>query len=108
MGVSRAARDLHDRIETFDIHVHPSLKTYLFNHKLGRKHLSGKFWMPLFMRVDLPKAIKGGMDVLVSSVYLPEKELLTDCKALKFAKRLVSKKVKALFEGEAVEQIHDG
>ncbi len=104
MTVSQQARELHEQTRVIDIHVHPSLKTYIFCHKIWKRHVSGGAWWPLTMRVDFPKAIKGGVNVLVSSVYLPERGLLTDCKLLRILKRLSSKRIRKLFDGEPMEQ----
>ena len=63
-----------------DLHVHPSLKTFLFNKKLYKCNRTGGAWNPLALRVDLPKVIKGGVNLFLSSVYLPEKKMIKDCK----------------------------
>ena len=62
-----------------DLHLHPSLKMYLFGRKLYKRHGTGGAWNPLTMRVDLPKIAAGGMNVLVSSIYIPEREMIKDC-----------------------------
>ncbi len=66
----------------FDIHVHPSLKVYLFNKKLYRRYPSGGAWNPLFMRVNLHKMRKGNARAIVSSIYLPERKMIEDCKLM--------------------------
>ena len=104
MHVSQQARELHDRTCVVDIHVHPSLKTHIFGHRIWKRHLSGGAWWPLTMRVDFPKAIKGGVNVLVSSVYIPESDLLRDCKILRIMKRLSTKRIRRLFDGDPMEQ----
>lgn len=104
MGVSQRARELHERACVVDIHVHPSLKTHIFGHKIWKRHISGGAWWPLTMRVDFPKAIEGGVNVLVSSVYIPELDLLGDCRILRFMKRLSTKRIRRLFDGDPMEQ----
>ena len=88
MGISEAARSLHASALVVDAHVHPSLKTYLFKKKLHKRHRSGGAVNPFTMRVDLPKSIAGGVDAFVSSIYLPERGLLDDCKFLKIAAKI--------------------
>ncbi len=64
------------------LHLHPSLKMYLFGKKLYKRYRTGSAWNPLTMRVDLPKIAEGGMNVLISSIYVPEREMIRDCKLL--------------------------
>ena len=77
------AKRFHERCAVVDMHVHPALKTYLFNKKLDKRYWTGGAWNPFTMRVDLPKIIEGGVDAIVSTVYLPEKKMVDDCWALK-------------------------
>ena len=62
-----------------DLHVHPSLKIFLFNKKLYRKYPAGGAWNPFFMRVSLPRLQQGGTQAIISSVYLPEPKMIQDC-----------------------------
>lgn len=62
-------------LRAVDLHAHPSLKTTLWRLDLARRHRSGGAWNPFTLRVDLPKLREGGVGVVVSSVYLPEKGL---------------------------------
>lgn len=68
----------------FDLHAHPSLKTYLFKKKFHKRYPSGGAWNPFAMRVSLPRLIDGQMSTLVSAIYLPEKKMINDCWFLKF------------------------
>ena len=104
MEISETARRLHFDSLVIDAHVHPSLKTYLFKKKLWKTHRSGGAFNPFTMRVDLPKTIAGGVDALVSSIYLPERGLLDDCKMLKFASKVGPKRMRKLFRGDPLDQ----
>ena len=104
MGISETARRVHFDALVIDAHVHPSLKTYLFKKKLWKAHRSGGAFNPFTMRVDLPKTIAGGVDALVSSIYLPERGLLDDCKALKIASKLGPKRMRRLFKGDPLDR----
>jgi membrane dipeptidase len=104
MAVSGAARDLHAAALVIDAHVHPSLKTFLWRKKLGKTHRSGGAFNPFTMRVDLPKTIAGGVDVLVSSIYLPEKALLDDCAPLRVLSKVSPKRIRRLFNGDPFER----
>ncbi len=104
MGISEIARRVHFDVLVIDAHVHPSLKTYLFRKKLWKAHRSGGAFNPFTMRVDLPKSIAGGADALVSSIYLPERGLLDDCKMLKFASKVGPKRMRKLFKGDPLDR----
>ena len=86
-----------------DIHVHPSLKTFLFNKKSYKRNGTGGAWNPFAMRVDLPKIVEGGVNVLFSSVYLPEKKMIMDCFLLRFATSILGKKFRSLKKGDPFE-----
>ncbi|MEJ2049984.1 MAG: membrane dipeptidase [Calditrichota bacterium] len=62
-----------------DLHVHPSLKIFLFNKKLYRKYPAGGSWNPFSMRVSLPRLQAGRARAIVTSVYLPEPKMIRDC-----------------------------
>ncbi|MFB0565287.1 MAG: dipeptidase [Candidatus Aminicenantaceae bacterium] len=95
-ALSESSNHLHDRSLVIDLHVHPSLKTYLFNKKLSKRHKTGGAWNPLTLRVDLPKIIEGGVNAVFSSIYLPEKKMINDCWFLKLLKHFVGKKLRGL------------
>jgi len=68
-----------------DMHCHPVLKTFLFKTKFEEDNLSPFWWNPFWtMRVDLPKMKTGGIDVILSSIYFPEKRFINECKLLKW------------------------
>lgn len=79
MPISSKAEQLHAESAVIDMHVHPALKTYLFDKKINERHSSPKIWWPLTLRTDLPKLREGGVDAILSSLYLPEKKILDDC-----------------------------
>lgn len=83
-----------------DIHVHPSLKTFLFNKKSYKRNKTGGAWNPLAMRVDLPKIVEGGVNVVFSSVYLPEKKMIKDCFLLRFSTSILGRKFRSLKKGD--------
>ena len=104
MHISERARRLHAGALVIDAHVHPSLKTYLFHKKLGKTHRSGGAFNPFTMRVDLPRTIAGGVAALISSIYLPERGLLDDCKVLKFLRKISFGRIRRLFKGDPLER----
>lgn len=87
-----------------DLHLHPSLKMYLFGKKIYKKNRTGSAWNPLSMRVDLPKIKAGGMNLLVSSIYVPEKQMISDCiilKSLLWGLGLFNKKFNSIRKGDS-------
>jgi membrane dipeptidase len=79
------ATALHRGVRVVDLHAHPSLKTTLFGLRWDRRHRAGSAFNPLSLRCDLPKLVAGGVDVLCSAVYVPERGLLDDCLPLRLA-----------------------
>ena len=68
-----------------DIHAHPVLKTYLFNYKLYEKNENNFPFLdfnPFYLQVDIPKLLQGGVDVVFSTVYLPERPFIDNCKIM--------------------------
>lgn len=96
--------DTSKPIPRIDIHLHPSLKMYLFGKKLYKRYCTGGAWNPLTMRVDLPKISSSNMNVLVSSIYVPEREMIKDCKILQtllWAWGIFNKKFKTIRKGDS-------
>jgi membrane dipeptidase len=94
------------QILIFDIHVHPSLKVYLFNKKLYRRYPSGGAWNPLFMRVNLSKMRTGNVCTIVSSIYLPERKMIDDCKLMRIGMWLMgilNSKIRRIHKGDPFE-----
>lgn len=104
MNISDVARELHRRSVVVDAHVHPSLKTALFDRRLHRRHAGGGAFNPFTLRVDLPKAAAGGLDVAVASTYLPEPALLDDCRPLKLLAKIAPRRIRRLFRGDPFER----
>lgn len=76
---------------TIDIHCHPGLKTWLFNSNFETDHPTlSKDFLPTDMVVDYPKMVKGEVDVILSSVYLPESSLIKEVDPSTFVKDLLN------------------
>ncbi|MCZ7538764.1 MAG: dipeptidase [Anaerolineae bacterium] len=76
--------DLHHRAIVVDIHAHPALKSALFHKSLLRrdKAIQAFFW-PFNVRTNFPALQTGGVDVLLSAIYAPEKRLIEDLPLIK-------------------------
>ena len=85
-------QDTHDQAIIFDWHNHGCLKNFLFERSLdgnSAKFLSKlfkrKFW-PFSERNTLPKMEEGGLDVVLSTAFIPEVEWVDDQKLIKILK----------------------
>ena len=95
-------KETHDEAIVFDWHNHGTLKNFLFDRSLDGKDsrpltrlFKRAFW-PLSERNTLPKMKEGGLDVVLSTSYIPEIEWVDDqwlIKVLKFLYPKVRKKV---------------
>ena len=73
------AQEFNQLNTVVDIHAHPVLKTYLFDHNLYEMHENHFPFIefnPFYLQVDIPKLLQGGIDVVFSTVYLPEKPFI--------------------------------
>jgi microsomal dipeptidase-like Zn-dependent dipeptidase len=79
------AREFNQLNTVVDIHAHPVLKTYLFDYNLYEKyenHFPFIEFNPFYLQVDIPKLLQGGIDVVFSTVYLPEKPFIDNCEIM--------------------------
>ena len=80
-----------------DLHAHPSLKASLFNRVLTSRFRASRSFDPFSVRTDFPKLKQGGLDVLLSTVYAPEKGILDECRYLKILRYLLPLTWKKVF-----------
>ncbi len=66
-----------------DLHVHPSLKVYLFGYNLERNATSPRGTAPWAFRTSLPALRQGGVRLLWSSLVIPEREMFQQCGLLR-------------------------
>ena len=82
-----------------DLHTHPSLKISMFHRTLtSRLYPSRRAFDPFSMRTDFDKLRKGGLDVLLSVVYAPERDILEACRPLKALRYLMPRAWKKVYE----------
>jgi len=101
--VDRVERLHHDAPLT-DVHVHPSLKAYLYNRNLWRHYWSGATFDPFSSRSDFEMLEKGGVGVIWAAHYLPERELLDQCPLIRAAAELFVIDSHRLFRGSLFER----
>lgn len=84
-------RDLHNESPVVDLHNHAVLKRFLLERDLTSsktKFLAGLFkraFWPLSQRSTFPLMEKGGIDVVLSTCYVPEREWLEDQTLVRWA-----------------------
>jgi microsomal dipeptidase-like Zn-dependent dipeptidase len=90
---------IHYKVATIvDLHTHPSLKVSLF-HRALTTHLyaSSRAFDPFSVRTNFDKLRKGGLDVLLSVVYAPEKGILQACRPLQYLRYLMPRAWKKIY-----------
>jgi len=97
-------KDLHDQSVVFDWHNHGCLKNFIFDRSLDGKDsrflstlFKRAFW-PLSERNTLPKMEQGGLDVVLSTSYVPEIEWVDDQPLIKFLKWIYPSVNKRVFK----------
>lgn len=80
-----------------DLHAHPSLKASLFNRTLTSRFRASRSFDPFGVRTDFPKLREGGLDVLLSTIYAPEKGILEECRYLRLLRHVLPSAWKRVF-----------
>lgn len=97
-------KDLHDSSTVVDLHNHAVLKRFLLDRDLSSsktKFLAGLFkraFWPLSQRSTFPLLEKGGVDVVLSTCYIPEREWLEDQSLVKWALALAPEVRRRVFD----------
>jgi len=82
-----AWKTVHFGATLVDLHAHPSLKASLFYRALGQRIFpSPRAFDPFAVRTNFPRLQEGGVDVLLSSIYTPEKGILDSAPPLRILK----------------------
>jgi len=87
-----------ERVTVADLHAHPSLKVSLFNRALTKRWRAGRAFDPFGVRTDFGSLRTGGLDLLMSTVYAPEKGILTECRYLRGLRYVLPSTWKRVFE----------
>ncbi len=77
-------QEIHARATILDLHAHPSFNVSLFNRTLtSRLYPSRSAFDPFSIRTNIPKLRQGGVNILLSIVYAPERGIFDECRYLK-------------------------
>ena len=88
---------IHEEATIVDVHAHPSLKASIFNRVLTRRFRATRSWNPFSVRTDFNKLKKGKVDVLWSTVYAPEREILKECRWVRLVRFIMPCKYRKIF-----------
>jgi membrane dipeptidase len=73
-----------------DLHAHPSFNVSLFNRAItARFYPSRSAFDPFSVRTNIPTLQKGGVNVLLSVVYAPERGIFDECRYLRILRFLM-------------------
>lgn len=100
-------REIHRQAPLTDVHIHPSLKAYLFNRNLWRHYCSGKAFNPFASRTDFKMLHKGGVRVMWAAHYLPERQIFRDCFWLRLSKFVVPRTYHRLTKGALIDRVQE-
>jgi membrane dipeptidase len=87
-----------------DIHAHPALKAHLFSRNLHRHYASRPTVSPWASQSDFVVLRRGGVQLLWSSLYVPERELFEQCGLLRIAGRFLPR-ASAVLRGDPTEEV---
>lgn len=88
----------YDQVTVVDLHAHPSLKVSLFNRVLTGRWKASRDFDPFGVRTDFGDLRNGGVDVLLSTVYAPERGILDECRYLKLLRYVMPRTWKRVFD----------
>ena len=71
---------IHHEATIVDLHIHPSMQQQLFNRNLNLRYVINRtlHGNPMNVRASFPRLRDGGYDVILSTLYVPEKGILND------------------------------
>ncbi len=89
----------HQASTILDLHVHPSLKVSMFNRAFStRIYPSGRAFDPFSVRANFPLMKQGGVDVALSVVYAPERDIVEECSLLNILRYFMPRTWKKIYE----------
>ena len=97
-------QDLHKNSTVVDLHNHAVLKRFLLDRDLSKsktKFLAGLFkraFWPLSQRSTFPLIEQGGVDIVLATCYIPEREWLEDQSLVKWALALAPEVRRRVFD----------
>lgn len=76
---------IHHEATVVDLHIHPSMHQQLFNRDLNLRYVINRslHGNPMNVRASFPRLRDGGYDVILSTLYVPEKDILKDFPIIK-------------------------
>ena len=72
-----------------DMHMHPTLKTFMLGKNFLKRHRPPGFMFPLTLRTDLDALIAGGVKAFFSVIYMVEQDFLEDVWPLRYVRHVL-------------------
>jgi membrane dipeptidase len=92
----------------FDLHAHPGLKVSLFHRTLTKRlYPSARAFDPFSVRTNYPRLKAGGVDILLSVQYAPERGIIQECPPLKYMRYFMPRTWKKIYERPYFEVINE-
>jgi membrane dipeptidase len=88
---------IHAGCTIVDLHAHPSLKVSLFKRALTAPVKAARDFDPFGVRTDFGDLRRGGLDLLLSTVYAPEKGIIKECPYLRILRYVMPGTWKRVF-----------
>lgn len=88
---------IHNNATIVDVHAHPALKVSLFNRMLTGRFRATRSFSPFSVLTDFHKLRKGSVDVLLSTIYAPERGIINDCRFIKLLRYVMPCRWKKIF-----------
>lgn len=106
MDATRCGPLFNVSLGVVDMHMHPTLKTFMLGKNFLKRHYPPGFMFPLTLRTDLDALIAGGVKAFFSVLYMPERDFLEDIWPLRGIRWCVPG-VKRVFKGELDQLVFD-
>jgi microsomal dipeptidase-like Zn-dependent dipeptidase len=90
-----------------DLHAHPSLKVSLLNLMFFGKSSTSRFFNPFGLRTNFDRLKQGGVDLLLSTIYAPEREIVNDCHVIRLFKYIFPGTWKDIYDRPYFNVVND-
>jgi membrane dipeptidase len=91
-------QELHFKSTLVDLHAHPSFNVSLFNRSItSRFYPSRSAFDPFSVRTNIPTLRQGGVDVILSAIYAPERGIFEECRYLRLLRFFMRRTWKKIY-----------
>ena len=90
----------------YDMHTHPTLKTFMLGKNMLHRHHPPGFFFPLTLRNDVDALLAGGVKAIFSVIYMVERDFLQDVWPLRHLRRVMPR-LSHIFREEPDRLVHE-